>query len=137
MGERMTRKINHIGIAVNNIQDFVALYRDVLGLEYSGEEFIEDQKVKVAFFDIGESRIELLEPTAPDSPVAKFIEKRGEGMHHIAVSSDDIEKDLKEMKEKGIKLIDEVPRNGAHGTKIAFIHPKETKVLLELTEEKH
>ncbi len=133
----MTRKINHIGIAVNSIQDFITLYRDVLGLEYSGEEVVEDQKVKVAFFDIGESRIELLEPTAPDSPVAKFIEKRGEGMHHISVSSDDIEKDLKEMKEKGIRLIDEVPRNGAHGTKIAFIHPKETKVLLELTEEKH
>ena len=133
----MKRKINHIGIAVNNIQDFITLYRDVLGLEYSGEEIVEDQKVKVAFFDIGESRIELLEPTAPDSPVAKFIEKRGEGMHHLSVSSENIEKDLEEMKKKGIRLIDEVPRKGAHGTKIAFIHPKETKVLLELTEETH
>ncbi len=133
----MKRKINHIGIAVKSIQDFITLYRDVLGLEYSGEEIVEDQKVKVAFFDIGESRIELLEPTSPDSPVAKFIEKRGEGMHHLSVSSDNIEKDLESMKSKGIKLIDEVPRRGAHGTKIAFIHPKETKVLLELTEEKH
>ena len=124
----MTRKINHIGIAVNNIQDFVTLYRDVLGLKYSGEEVVEEQKVKVAFFDIGESRIELLEPTSPESPVAKFIEKRGEGMHHIAVSSDDVEKDIAAMKDKGIKMIDEVPRTGAHGTKIAFIHPKETKV---------
>lgn len=133
----MTRKINHIGIAVNSIQDFITLYRDVLGLKYSGEETVEDQKVKVAFFEIGESRIELLEPTSPESPVAKFIEKRGEGMHHLSVSSENIEKDLEEMKKKGIRLIDEVPRKGAHGTKIAFIHPKETKILIELTEEKH
>jgi len=137
MGRKMTRKINHIGIAVNNIQDFVTLYRDVLGLKYSGEEIVEEQKVKVAFFDIGDSRIELLEPTSPDSPVAKFIEKRGEGMHHISMSSDNVEKDIEAMKNKGIKMIDETPRNGAHGTKIAFIHPKETKVLIELTEEKH
>ncbi|HNW82868.1 MAG TPA: methylmalonyl-CoA epimerase [bacterium] len=133
----MKRKINHIGIAVNNIEEFVTLYRDVLGLKYSGEEVVEDQKVKVAFFDIGESRIELLQPTSPDSPVAKFIEKRGEGMHHLAVSSENVEADIEKMKKKGIKLIDEVPRRGAHGTKIAFIHPKETKILLELTEEKH
>lgn len=133
----MTRKINHIGIAVNNIQEFMTLYRDVLGLEFAGEEVVEDQKVKVAFFDIGESRIELLEPTSPESPIAKFIEKRGEGMHHLAVSSENVEADLEEMKKKGIKLVDEVPRRGAHGTKIAFIHPKETKILLELTEEKH
>ena len=133
----MTRKINHIGIAVNSIQEFMTLYRDVLGLEFAGEEVVEDQKVKVAFFDIGESRIELLEPTSPESPIAKFIEKRGEGMHHLAVSSDNVEKDLEIMKQKGIKLVDEVPRRGAHGTKIAFIHPKETKILLELTEEKH
>lgn len=133
----MKRKINHIGIAVNNIEEFITLYRDVLGLQYAGEEVVEDQKVKVAFFDIGESRIELLQPTSPDSPVAKFIEKRGEGMHHLAVSSENVEADLEEMKKKGIKLVDEVPRRGAHGTKIAFIHPKETKILLELTEEKH
>ncbi|HRZ79199.1 MAG TPA: methylmalonyl-CoA epimerase [bacterium] len=133
----MTRKINHIGIAVNNIDEFMALYRDVLGLKYAGEEIVEDQKVKVAFFDIGESRIELLEPTSPESPIAKFIEKRGEGMHHLAVSSDNVEAELEEMKKKGVKLVDEVPRRGAHGTKIAFIHPKETKILLELTEEKH
>lgn len=133
----MTRKINHIGIAVNNIQEFMKLYRDVLGLKFAGEEVVEDQKVKVAFFDIGESRIELLEPTSPESPIAKFIEKRGEGMHHLAVSSDNVEADLEEMKKKGVKLVDEVPRRGAHGTKIAFIHPKETKILLELTEEKH
>lgn len=133
----MTRKINHIGIAVNSIQEFMTLYRDVLGLEFAGEEVVEDQKVKVAFFDIGESRIELLEPTSPESPIAKFIEKRGEGMHHLAVSSENVEKDLEIMKQKGIKLVDEVPRRGAHGTKIAFIHPKETKILLELTEEKH
>jgi len=137
MGEIMTRKINHIGIAVNNIDEFMALYRDVLGLKYAGEEIVEDQKVKVAFFDIGESRIELLEPTSPESPIAKFIEKRGEGMHHLAVSSDNVEAELEEMKKKGVKLVDEVPRRGAHGTKIAFIHPKETKILLELTEEKH
>ena len=133
----MTRKINHIGIAVNSIDAFVKIYRDVLGLEYAGEEIVEDQKVKVAFFNIGESRIELLEPTSPESSVAKFLEKKGEGLHHLAVSSDDVVADIAQTKEKGLRMIDEVPRSGAHHTKIAFVHPKETKVLIEFTEETH
>lgn len=133
----MSRKINHIGIAVNSIDAFVKIYRDVLGLEYAGEEIVEDQKVKVAFFNIGESRIELLEPTSPESSVAKFLEKKGEGLHHLAVSSDDVEADIAQTKEKGLRMIDEVPRGGAHHTKIAFVHPKETKVLIEFTEETH
>ncbi|MBR6244666.1 methylmalonyl-CoA epimerase [bacterium] len=131
----MTRKINHIGIAVNNIAEFTELYRDILGLEPAGEEIVEDQKVKVGFFNIGESRIELLEPTSPESPIAKFIEKKGEGIQHLAISSDDVEADIALMKSKGLRMIDETPRNGAHGTRIAFIHPKGTKILLELTQE--
>ncbi len=133
----MSRKINHIGIAVPSIKDYLSFYKDVLNLEFEGEEIVEDQKVKVAFLSTGESRIELLEPTSNESPIAKFIEKKGPGMHHIAFQTEDIEKELAELKEQGVRLIDETPRNGAHGTKIAFIHPKESKVLVELTQETH
>jgi len=133
----MTRKINHIGIAVSSIEKYIPFYRDTLGLEFEGTEVVEEQKVKVAFFKIGEARIELLEPTSDDSPVAKFIEKKGEGIHHLAVSSQDVVKDIESMKEKGVRMIDEAPRCGAHETQIAFIHPKESRVLVELTQQTH
>jgi methylmalonyl-CoA/ethylmalonyl-CoA epimerase len=131
-----TKKLNHIGIAVENINDYINFYKDVLGLRFEGEETVIDQKVKVAFLTIGETRIELLEPTADDSPVRKFIESKGTGVHHLAFDVDDIEADLERLKKAGVRLVDEKPRSGAHGTKIAFIHPKEAKgVLVELTQQ--
>jgi methylmalonyl-CoA/ethylmalonyl-CoA epimerase len=133
----MLKKINHIGIAVKSIESGLAPYR-ALGLEPEGEEIVEEQKVKVVFLTVGESRIELLEPTSPDSPVAKFIEKKGEGIHHIAFQVSNIEEALKQAEEKGLRLIDKAPRSGAHGTRIAFLHPKSTGgVLMELCEESH
>ncbi len=131
------KKINHIGIAVENIAEYMKFYQDVLGIEYEGDEIVEEQKVKVAFFKIGESRIELLEPTSEESPVAKFIASKGTGIHHLAFDVENIETELERLKAQGARLIDEKPRMGAHGTKIAFIHPKESKgVLVELTEQK-
>lgn len=132
------KSINHIGIAVENIAEYISFYKNVLGLEVEGEEVVAEQKVKVAFLTVGGTRIELLEPTADDSPVKKFIETKGTGVHHLAFNVDDIESELARLKTAGTRLIDEKPRNGAHGTKIAFIHPKESKgVLVELTEQKH
>ncbi|MFW9976691.1 MAG: methylmalonyl-CoA epimerase [Candidatus Thorarchaeota archaeon] len=129
-------KIDHIGIAVNSIDEALPYYRDVLGLEYTGSEVVEEQKVKVAFLKIGESRIELLEPTSPDSPIAGFLEKRGAGIHHIAVRTSTIEEDLEKHSAHEVRLIDPTPRIGAHEMKIAFIHPKSTSgVLLELCQE--
>ena len=131
----MTNKINHIGVAVQSIEASTPFYRDVLGMNFEGTEVVAEQKVKVAFFAIGESRIELLEPTADDSPVAKFLEKNGEGTHHIAYEVDDLEVTLARLKEQGVRLIDEVPRCGAHDTKIAFLHPKASGgVLTELCQ---
>ncbi|HEA47326.1 MAG TPA: methylmalonyl-CoA epimerase [bacterium] len=128
-------KINHIGIAVKSIEEALKFYSERLGLESKEVVEVPEQKVKVIALQIGESRIELLESTSPDSPIAKFLEKRGEGIHHIAFEVTDIEKRLEELKEKGIRLIDEKPRQGAHGTRIAFIHPKSTQgVLIELVE---
>ncbi len=128
-------RIDHIGIAVRSIKDVLPYYRDVLGLRYVGEEEVPDQKVRVAFLEIGESRIELLEPTNDDSPISGFLDKRGGGMHHIAVLVEDIEEALQRHKEAGSRLIDERPRNGAHGMRIAFVHPKTTAgVLLELCQ---
>ena len=120
----MTEKIDHIGIAVNSLDKSIALYRDQLGMEFEGSEEVTEQKVRVAFLKVGESRIELLEPTAADSPVAKFLEKNGEGVHHLAYQVADIEAALAELKQKGVRLIDETPRRGAHNSLIAFIHPK-------------
>jgi methylmalonyl-CoA/ethylmalonyl-CoA epimerase len=129
-------KIDHIGIAVERIENWIGFYRDILGLGYNGSEEVAAQKVRVAFLTIGESRIELLEPTSPDSPIAGFLEKRGGGLHHIALKVDDIEEALARHKEAGAQLIDETPRTGAHGTRIAFIHPKASGgVLLELCED--
>lgn len=127
-------KIDHIGIAVKNLEESSKLY-ELLGITSQGTEEVEEQKVRVSFFPIGDSEIELLESTSPDGPVAKYIEKNGEGIQHIALRVDNLEEALAELKEKGIRLIDEKPRYGAGGAKIAFIHPKATGgVLLELSE---
>ena len=128
-------KIAHIGIAVESIEQWIGFYRDVLGLDYGGFEEVPEQKVRVAFLTIGESSIELLEPTSDESPIAKFLEKRGSGIHHIAIQVDDIEAALARHREAGARLIDNEPRIGAHNMKIAFIHPKASGgVLLELCE---
>lgn len=134
----MTEKINHIGIAVKNLENAIPFYRDQLGMEFEGTEEVAEQKVKVAFLKVGESRIELLEPTAPDSPVAKFLEKNGEGIHHMAYEVADIKAALAELKKKEVRLIDEQPRQGAHGSLIAFLHPKATGgVLTEICQCGH
>ncbi|MFW5781845.1 MAG: methylmalonyl-CoA epimerase [Candidatus Muiribacteriaceae bacterium] len=125
-------KIDHIGIAVKNIEEAGRIYSDI-GLEKGSSEVIDG--MKVGFFAAGDSNIELLEPVDMDSPIGKFIEKKGEGIHHIAVNVPDVEAKLKELEEKGYRLIDKSPRTGAHGKKIAFLHPKSTKgVLLEICE---
>ncbi|ADL07955.1 methylmalonyl-CoA epimerase [Thermosediminibacter oceani] len=130
-----TLKIDHIGIAVKSIEEASKIYTELLGLEMHGVEEVAEQKVKVAFIPVGESEVELLESTDPEGPIARFIEKNGEGIQHIAFRVDDIEKALEELKQKGVRLIDEKPRYGAGGAKIAFIHPKATKgVLIELCE---
>jgi methylmalonyl-CoA/ethylmalonyl-CoA epimerase len=130
-------KVDHIGIAVNNMDEALAFYRDTLGITATGTEVIEEQKVKVAFLPLGDTELELLESTAPDGPVAKFIEKRGEGIQHIALRVDNIEDALAELKEKDFKLIDQQPRYGAGNARIAFLHPKGTGgILLELSERK-
>lgn len=129
------KRIEHIGIAVKSIEAVRPYYENVLGLKCYAIEEVADQKVKTAFFKIGQTKIELLEPTSEDSSVAKFIEKRGEGIHHIAYLTDDVAASLKEVEEKGIKLIDAAPRKGAEGLNIAFMHPKSTaSVLTELCE---
>ena len=131
----MITQINHIGIAVQSLDDHIPFYRDVLKLELLGIEEIAKQKVKVAMFNVNGVHIELLEPTSPDSPIAKFIEKKGEGMHHIAYQSDNIENEISEMKAQDIQMIDNEARLDAHGSKIAFIHPKSSgKVLTELCQ---
>ncbi len=129
------KKIDHVGIAVKNIEECRWLYEGNLGLKIKDIEEIPDQKVKVAFLPLGESKIELLESTDPQGPIAKFIAARGEGVQHIALRVDNIEEKLAELKEKGVRLIDEKPRLGAGGARIAFIHPKETfGTLIELCE---
>ncbi|MHB1393479.1 MAG: methylmalonyl-CoA epimerase [Clostridia bacterium] len=133
----MLSKVDHIGIAVSNLDEAVKLYKDVLGLELHGVEVVEEQKVKVAFLPVGDTEVELLESTSPEGPIAKFIEAKGQGIQHIAFRVDDIEAALEEMKAKGMRLIDEKPRYGAGGARIAFLHPKSTNgVLIELCERK-
>ncbi len=128
-------KIDHIGIAVKDLAQSLKFYEGILGLKAEGEEVVAEQKVKVAFLPTGDSELELLESTEPDGPIAKFIEKKGEGIQHVALRVDDIEAALARCKEAGIKLIDETPRYGAGGAKIAFLHPKSTGgILLELCE---
>jgi methylmalonyl-CoA epimerase len=128
--------IEHVGIAVKNLEEAIIVYRDVLGFRLEGVHTVSERKVKVAFFSVGESRIELLEPLGTDSAVAKFLEARGEGIQHLAVKVKNIQAVLEELKGKGVVLVDESPRVGAEGVKIAFVHPKSTRgVLLELVEK--
>ena len=129
-------KIRHIAIAVRSLEEAVPAYRKLLGDQEGTEEIVEEQKVKAVFFSAGESRIELLEATGPDSPIAKFLARRGPGLHHIALTVPDLEKALEEMKQAGMVLIDEKPRTGAGGERIAFVHPENfSGVLVELIEE--
>jgi methylmalonyl-CoA/ethylmalonyl-CoA epimerase len=127
--------IEHIGIAVKSIEEQLPYYEGILGLKCYNIETVEDQKVKTAFFMIGQTKIELLEPTSEESTVAKFIEKRGEGIHHIAFATKNLSESLQEIEAKGVRLIDTQPRAGAEGLNIAFLHPKSTgSVLTELCE---
>jgi methylmalonyl-CoA/ethylmalonyl-CoA epimerase len=128
-------KIDHLGIAVNRMDEGKSFWSDVLGLDFAGTETVEEQKVTTGFFPVGESEVELLESTAPDGPIARYLEKRGQGIQHVAFRVENIESALEELKAKGVKLIDEKPRKGAGGAKIAFLHPKATQgVLVELCE---
>ena len=130
--------IEHIGIAVNSLAEAVPFYENVLGLKCYSIEEVADQRVKTAFFMVGQTKIELLESTDPEGPIGKFIEKRGEGIHHIAFAVADLEERLREAEAAGIKLIDLHPRRGAEGLSIAFMHPKSTfGVLTELCEDKN
>ena len=131
-------KIDHIGIATNGIDDAARFYLESLGLQIEHVEEVASQKVRVAMLPLGESRVELLEPTSEDSPISRFLAKRGPGIHHVAVRVQDIRASLAELKEKGARLIDEEPRPGAGGCLVAFIHPSSTGgVLLELVEHLH
>lgn len=131
----MIKKIDHIGIAVKDLESSKAFYENVLGLKVTAEEVVEEQKVKVAFIPTGDSEVELLESTTPDGPIARFIEKKGEGIQHIAFRVDNLEEKLAQLKAAGIRLIDEKPRYGAGGAKIAFLHPKSTNgTLIELCQ---
>ncbi len=131
-------KINHLGIATNGIDEALKFWENALGLENVHTEIVEDQKVRVAMLPIGESRIELLEATSEDSPITKFLEKRGGGIHHIAVEVEDIESALAKLKSEGMRLIDEKPRIGAEGCLVAFVHPASANgVLLELVQSEN
>ncbi|MFH1130274.1 MAG: methylmalonyl-CoA epimerase [Pseudomonadota bacterium] len=131
----MIHKIAHIAIAVKNLKEQTAFYRDLLGLEPIGQEELPDQGVRVAYFRVGDSNIELLEPLSPDGTVAKFIQKRGEGIHHIAYEVADLQHSLNFMQENDVELIDKTPRRGGHGYQIGFLHPRSTfGVLTELCE---
>ena len=127
--------IEHVGIAVKSLEEAIPFWEEKLGLKCYKIEEVKEQKVKTAFFQIGQSKIELLESTDPDGPIGKFIEKKGEGIHHLAIAVKDIQQNLTELDEKDVLLIDKTPRKGAEGLDIAFVHPKSTHgVLLELCE---
>jgi methylmalonyl-CoA/ethylmalonyl-CoA epimerase len=133
--EAMVTKIDHIGIAVKNLEETLKFYGDVLGIKCVSQEVVEEQKVKVAFLPVGDTEVELLESTSEDGPIAKFIEKKGEGIQHIAFKVDNIEEAIRELEEKGVRMIDEKPRYGAGGARIAFLHPKSTSgVLIEISQ---
>lgn len=134
----MLTKINHLGVAVNSLADALPYYRDQLGMAFKGTEEVSEQQVRVAFLEIGESKIELLEPTTPESPIAKFLEKNGPGIHHVAYEVADIAAAIKKLEADGARMIDKAPRKGAHGALIAFIHPKSSNgVLTELCQPGH
>jgi methylmalonyl-CoA/ethylmalonyl-CoA epimerase len=126
----MLQKVDHFGIAVRSLDDAVPFYEKALGLTCEGIEEVESQKVRTAFFAVGQTHIELLEPTSQDSPIAKFLEKNGEGIHHVAYSTDDIQGQLAQAKEAGCKLVNPEPVPGAGGKKVAFLHPKSTNGVL-------
>ena len=129
--------IEHIGIAVSNLETAIIFYEKVFGLKCYNIEEVAEQKVRIAFFMVGETKIELLESTDPEGPIGKFIEKKGEGIHHIAFAVKKIEKQLAHTEKMGVKLIDSIPRKGAEGLDIAFLHPKSTSgVLIEICENK-
>jgi methylmalonyl-CoA epimerase len=131
----MVRRIDHIAIAVHDIDEAANFYRDILKLDLSGVEVVNEQKTKVGFFKIGESNIELVQPTSDDSPLVKFLETRGPGIHHICLEVDDIQGEVEELKKRGARMIDGKPRPGAHKTQVAFIHPKSSGgVLIELNQ---
>jgi methylmalonyl-CoA/ethylmalonyl-CoA epimerase len=131
----MLKRIDHIAIAVTNIEEAAKFYQNVLGLNLSGVEVVTAQKTRVGFFKIGESNVELVQPAEPDSPLLKFLETKGPGIHHICFEVDDVETEVKAYLEKGATLIDQKPRPGAHNTKVAFVHPKSSSgVLIELCE---
>ncbi|SFA97179.1 MULTISPECIES: methylmalonyl-CoA epimerase [unclassified Bacillus (in: firmicutes)] len=133
----MIKKIDHIGIAVHSIESSLPFYSDVLKLPLLSIEEVESEQVKIAFLQAGETKLELLESTHPESPIAKFIEKRGEGIHHVALGVTSIEERISEIRENGIKMINEEPKIGAGGASVAFMHPKSTGgVLFELCEKK-
>lgn len=131
----MIKKIDHIGIAVRDLNKAIELYESLLGLKVTNTEVVEEQKVKVAFLPTGDSEVELLESISPDGPIAKYIEKNGEGIQHIAFRVDNLEERLAELKSRSVRLIDEKPRRGAGGARIAFLHPQSTfGTLIELCE---
>ncbi|MDO8691982.1 MAG: methylmalonyl-CoA epimerase [Dehalococcoidia bacterium] len=133
----MIKKIDHVGMAVKNLDATLAFYRDVLGIEAQSVEDYAPDSIRTAFLKVGDAAFEIMEPTSPESPVAKFLEKRGEGMHHLSLEVDDLRAELKKLEAKGVALIDKVPRQGAHDT-VAFVHPKSTGgILVELTEKHH
>jgi len=130
------KKIDHIAIAVKNLAEEITRYRDVLGLEFMGTEVVPEQKVTVAFFKVGDVFIELLEPLSADSPVSAFIEKKGGGLHHLALEVDDLRSDIRRLQEKSVQMLDKEPRQGAHHAQIAFAHPKSfSGVLYELKQK--
>ncbi|MBI1292796.1 methylmalonyl-CoA epimerase [bacterium] len=132
------KAVNHLGIAVRSIEEVRPFYENVLKAKFEGIEEVAEQKVRVAFFRVGDVKLELLEPTTPESTIAKFIEKKGEGLHHVAYEVKDIQARLDELKAEGVKLIDETPRMGAHHMKVAFLHPKSSAgILTELCEPAH
>jgi len=131
----MIKRIDHIAVAVHDIDEAAQFYTEMLRLDLTGVEVVTEQKTKVGFLKIGESNIELVEPTSEDSPLAKFLETRGPGIHHICLEVDDIEKEVEELKKRGARMIDETPHPGAHSTSVAFIHPKSAGgILIELNE---
>ena len=134
----MLTKINHIGVAVHSLEDALPFYRDNLGMAFQGVEEVAEQKVRVAMLQVGETKIELLEPTSPDSPVARFLEKNGPGIHHLAYEVEEIEAAIARLEKEGARMIDRTPRIGAHGARIAFVHPKSSGgVLTELCQMGH
>ena len=131
----MITKVDHIGVAVEGLAEALEPYQEGLGITPSAIEEVADQGVRIAFLPVGDTEIELLEPTSPESPVARFLERRGEGLHHICLEVDDLEATLGKLKAQGIRLIDETPRDGGRGKRVAFVHPRGLHgVLLELTQ---